>query len=69
MSRIELVLQEIELMDEAEIKLLLKELSKRLERGKRTVAVLRKFQGKGAGVWPEDAQIHVNILRENDRDR
>lgn len=67
MSHLEVVLQEIPALDEQELKIVLAEVSRRLGKKDQALNVLRKYRGRGKGVWAEDAQEHVNKLREHDR--
>jgi hypothetical protein len=71
MSRVEVLLSELDTWDDADVQLLYQALVRRLllrnQASASTLHRLQKYVGIGRGVWQEDAQQHVNRLRE-DRD-
>ncbi|RRB02163.1 hypothetical protein [Larkinella rosea] len=67
MSRTEVIIQEINTLNSDELEVVYRELLKRLNRIGRIKTTLTKFRGKGENVWAQDAQEHINKLREDDR--
>ena len=65
MSKVELLLEEIQHLPQNELEVLAKEIFKRLERLQRVQAMLMKIQGAGKGLWEGDAQVIINKLRED----
>lgn len=61
------ILDEIGQLAPQEVAELHYELSKRVDRQEQTRAILAKYRGKGAGVWPGEPQEYINTLRDADR--
>lgn len=65
MSRVENIIQEMDVLEEDELELLLQEILRRLDKRRRMKAVFDKYRGIGKGVWPSDAQAYITQLRED----
>lgn len=65
MSNVEKILAEISQMPVDELRIIERELSKRLSETKSVSEVFEKIAGKGRGVWTKEAQEFVNDLRND----
>lgn len=65
MSKVEMLLEEIQHLPQNELEVLAQEIFKKLERLKKAQAILLKIRGTGKGIWPGDAQSIINKLRED----
>lgn len=61
------LLDEIGQLDPQEVAELYQELSRRIDRQNQIRTILATYRGRGAGVWPEEAQQYINKLRDADR--
>lgn len=62
-----MVLQEVSLLEDDELRILLADITKRLEKSRRFQGAFARFKGRGKGVWQQDAQQYINQLRSHDR--
>ena len=67
MSKVDLILQEINALHPDERNLLYQEILKKVKKMEHVLAILSKYKGKGKGIWDNDAQQHINDLRNDDR--
>ena len=64
MSKIlEKILGDISQLSNDELKILLQEVNKHIEKTEKIRLVLSRIRGKGQGIWNQDAQEFVNQLR------
>lgn len=62
-----MVLQEVSLLEDDELRILLADITKRLEKNRRFREAFTRFKGRGKGVWQQDAQQYISQLRSHDR--
>lgn len=68
MSKIlEKILGDISQLSNDELKILLQEVNKHIEKTEKIRLVLSRIRGKGQGIWNQDAQEFVNQLRTDER--
>ena len=67
MTKVQHILNEIDELDANDQQMLLQEILKRVDRKKRTKAILNKYRGVGKGIWNTDAQEYINSERAQDR--
>ena len=68
MSKIlEKILVDISQLSNDELKILLQEVNKHIEKMEKIRLVLSRIRGKGQGIWNQDAQEFVNQLRTDER--
>ena len=68
MSKIlEKILGDISQLSNDELKILLQEVNKHIEKMEKIRLVLSRIKGKGQGIWNQDAQEFVNQLRTDER--
>ena len=68
MSKIlEKILGDISQLSNDELKILLQEVNKHIEKMEKIRLVLSRIRGKGQGIWNQDAQEFVNQLRTDER--
>ncbi len=67
MDTLEKILREIDSLNEPDKELLYREIQKRLSKREGVLNVLAKYRGRGKGIWMQEAQDHVNRLRDDDR--
>ncbi|MDO8366844.1 MAG: hypothetical protein Q7T20_08620 [Saprospiraceae bacterium] len=65
MSKVDLIIQEINHLPQSDLEILVREIQQKLERLKKVKAALKKVKGAGKGVWKIDAQEFVNQSRED----
>ncbi len=65
MSKIDLIIQEINHLPQSDLEVLAQEIQQKLERLKKVKAALKKVKGAGKGIWQIDAQEFVNQSRED----
>ncbi|MBP6812461.1 MAG: hypothetical protein KA138_13120 [Saprospiraceae bacterium] len=64
MSKVDLIIQEINHLPQSDLEVLAREIQQKLERLKKVKAALKKVKGSGKGVWDGDAQEIINQSRE-----
>ena len=67
MTKVQHILKEIDELDANDQEALLHEILKRVDRKKRTIAILNKYRGIGKGIWNTDTQEYINSERAQDR--
>lgn len=67
MTKVQIILKEIESLDVEEQDEVLQFLLKKNNQNEKVKGLLKKYKGRGQNVWQEDAQSYVNQLREDDR--
>ena len=65
MSKVDLIIQEINHLPQSDLEVLAREIQQKLERLKKVKAALKKVKGSGKGVWDGDAQEIINQSRED----
>jgi len=65
MSKVDLIILEINDLPQSDLEILAREIQQKLERLKKIKAALKKVKGAGKGVWQIDAQEFVNQSRED----
>lgn len=65
MSKVDLIIQEINHLPQSDLEVLAREIQQKLERLKKVKAALKKVKGAGKGVWQVDAQELINQSRED----
>ena len=63
---LENILKNVPLLSQRELKVLLDEINQQLERAEKIRHALNAIRGKGQGVWQQDAQVYINLMRNND---
>ena len=64
---LEKILGDISQLSNDELKILLQEVNKHIEKMEKIRLVLSRIRGKGQGIWNQDAQEFVNQLRTDER--
>ncbi len=64
MTKVQTIIEEISHLSQEELEMILGEILNRLDRKDKIESILGQYIGIGEGVWGEDAQGHVNELRE-----
>jgi hypothetical protein len=67
MTKVQFILKEINELNISEIKLVLRELLKKVDQERSIQSILNEYKGIGKGLWPTDAQDYINKEREQDR--
>ena len=63
---LENILKNVPLLSQRELKVLLDEINQQIERAEKIRRALNAIRGKGQGVWQQDAQVYINLMRNND---
>ena len=63
---LENILKNVPLLSQMELKVLLDEINQQIERAEKIRRALTAIRGKGQGVWQQDAQQYINLMRTND---
>ena len=63
---LENILKNVPLLSQMELKVLLDEINQQIERTEKIRRALTAIRGKGQGVWQQDAQQYINLMRTND---
>lgn len=67
MTKVQTIIKDIKALNPEELEEILQFLLQKVQHSEKVKNKLRKYRGKGQGVWKEDAQAYVNQLREDDR--
>lgn len=67
MSKVDLILKEIDDLSPDERNLLFQEIFKKVKKMEHILSILSRYKGIGKGIWNQDAQQYINDLRKNDR--
>ena len=67
MTKVQTIIKDIEALNSEELEQVLHFLLQKVQRSEKVKNKLRKYRGKGQGVWKEDAQGYINQLRKDDR--
>ncbi len=67
MTKIQNILKEIDHLDSDDLELIRTKVKERLDKKQKAEAILKRYIGKGNGVWNIDAQNYINKWREDDR--
>ena len=62
---LENILKNVPLLSQRELKVLLDEINQQIERAEKIRHALNAIRGKGQGVWQQDAQVYINLMRNN----
>ncbi len=65
MSKVDLIIEEINHLPQSDLEVLAREIQQKLDRLKKVKAALEKARGSGKGVWDGDAQAIINQSRED----
>ena len=66
MSVVQNILKEINLLNMSELRVILNNVKERISSKEKLEKALGNFVGKGHNLWEEDAQTHINDLREEE---
>lgn len=64
MTKVQTIIEEISHLSQEELEVILGEILNRLDRKNKIESILDQYIGIGEGLWEEDAQDHINELRE-----
>ena len=65
MTKLQVILKEIDSLNKEEQAQLLNLLLNKISKMKHILSVLDEYKGKGAGIWNTDAQEHINQMRSD----
>ncbi len=64
MTKVQTIIEEISHLSQEELEMILSEILNRLDRKNKIESILDQYIGIGEGLWEQDAQDHINELRE-----
>ncbi len=67
MTKVDILLKEIETLKTSEIRLVFQKLIKKIREMEDTQKLLSQYKGIGKGVWKKDAQEIINESRADER--
>ena len=67
MSKVEIILKEIDALNPSQVQLIIRELLKKIRKKQDMLKLLSEYKGIGKGVWKQDAQVLVTAGRNDKR--